>query len=124
MLVEDHSRTRTTAKGIVRETATYAEGSSSPVDESVLAVGIGAQVLPGKGGPHVEGQDHYGPGDLLQEGADEIESRTQQTSEAGHEALRQAAALRHGVERAEARERDSEARERRIGGWRSRAFDF
>ncbi|RPD53257.1 hypothetical protein L227DRAFT_568091 [Lentinus tigrinus ALCF2SS1-6] len=45
------TRTRATVQGIVRTTVTQASPSAEP-EESVLAVGIGAQVLPGRGGPY------------------------------------------------------------------------
>lgn len=126
------TRTHATAKGVVIETATYTdepnEPSSSdrvPVDESVLAVGIGEQILPGKGGPHADsGEDAYGPRDVAREGLDEIQSRMEDVTDAGHEALHQGTEMRRDVEHAAAREQDRERHERRKGGWRSSAFDF
>ena len=48
-LVETH--THATVQGIVRTTVTQATPSAEP-EESMLAVGIEAHVLPGKDGPH------------------------------------------------------------------------
>ncbi|KAJ3556779.1 hypothetical protein NM688_g1833 [Phlebia brevispora] len=91
------SRTRLTAKGIVRQSVTYPTefGSSSssphgrsPVDERILAVGIGAQILPDKGGPYneLETEENYGPRDMAREGLDEVQSQLDEVAEAGHEA--------------------------------------
>ena len=127
-LIESHTRIAT--KGIVRETATYSatDGSSSTanralVDESTLAVGIGAQILPGKGGPHAN-EDTYGPRDLARESLDEVQSRLDEITQAGEQASRQGADLRRGMEQAERREQARENIERRGIGWRSRAFDL
>lgn len=128
-VVETH--TSATAKGIVHQSVTYraeddarSSRSRTPAGESVLAVGIGAQILPGKGGPGDQSaEDWHGPREMVREGLDEVQSRVDEVMEAGHEALRHGTSLRRGVERADQREHVEESAERRRGGWRSRAFD-
>ncbi|KAF7790737.1 hypothetical protein EIP86_001693 [Pleurotus ostreatoroseus] len=123
--------TRVTAKGIVRQSATYAveEDAGSPVDESALAVGVGAQILPGKGGPYgeeaepVAGED-YGPRDMAREVLDEVQSRLDEVMEAGHEAVHHGVEIRRDAEIANEREQQREGEERKRRGWRSRAFDL
>ncbi|TFK78450.1 hypothetical protein K466DRAFT_77956 [Polyporus arcularius HHB13444] len=129
-LVETH--TRATVQGVVRTTVTQASPSAEP-EESVLAVGIGAQILPGKGGP-------YGASapEVLEDGVEGVKVRAlEETREVVEDVARAEAgaeeAVREGVERAvRVREELDGARgrgqvrervERRRKGWRSAAFD-
>lgn len=129
LIVDTH--TTATTKGIVRSTVTYAaeadaEESRSPIEESVLAIGIGEQILPGKGGPHDANtnEDEYGPRDIAREALDEIQSRVDQAVEAEEVAGERSAEVRRDMEDAAAREQRKERRESVKHGWRSDAFDI
>ncbi|EIW63656.1 uncharacterized protein TRAVEDRAFT_69572 [Trametes versicolor FP-101664 SS1] len=130
-LVETH--TRATAQGLIQKTTTHAD-DGAPAEESVLAVGIGAQALPGKGGPYGAARP---PARAFEGGVEGVVGRgTEEAREAVGDVARAEVIeeqVRAGMERAgEMREavRDAGARaevrtrvEARRGGWRSRAFD-
>ncbi|KAL1941942.1 hypothetical protein VTO73DRAFT_6472 [Trametes versicolor] len=135
-LVETH--TRATAQGLVQKTTTYPSGSADedvPAEESVLAVGIGAQVLPGKGGPY--GAAHPptrafegGVAGVVRRGAEEAReavgdvARAEEVIEGEVRAgLDKAEEVREAVRDAGARAEVRTRVEARRGGWRSRAFD-
>lgn len=126
------TRTKTTAKGIVRTNLTFAvdavDGSdvADPVEESMLAIGVGEQILPGKGGPH-DGHDEeerYGSRELARDALDQIQSRVDGAIGAEEAAIERGTGLRAEVQDAVRRERQSEREEATDGGWRSDAFNF
>ncbi|RPD68333.1 hypothetical protein L226DRAFT_617588 [Lentinus tigrinus ALCF2SS1-7] len=127
------TRTRATVQGIVRTTVTQASPSAEP-EESVLAVGIGAQVLPGRGGP-------YGASapEVLEDGMEGVKVRATEEArdavgdvagaeeyaeEVVREGVRRAVMVREDVEGARGRGEVRERVERRRKGWRSAVFDF
>ncbi|KAI0369621.1 hypothetical protein BV20DRAFT_1077187 [Pilatotrama ljubarskyi] len=141
-LVETH--THATAKGIVRQTITHAPGTSCEGDaaspgagagaESVLTIGIGAQVLPGKGVPYrTEGAPHE---ESEWEGvkartAEEARGALEDVVEGGERLEEDVRAGVEGAQRTREEVREAARRadvrnrvEGRRGGWRSRAFDF
>ncbi|KAJ6499679.1 hypothetical protein C8R47DRAFT_295418 [Mycena vitilis] len=114
-----------TFKGVIHTTTTLPEGSSA-TEETVLAIGGGAQLFPHKGGPYDE--EEVTAGDVAREAVDEVQDavtksvgKTREVADAaGEEAVR----IRGDLERAEERKRDRESFERDRGGWKSRAFDL
>ncbi|KAJ7484699.1 hypothetical protein FB451DRAFT_1084211, partial [Mycena latifolia] len=124
--VETH--TTPTLKGIIHTTTTLPDdpSGSSPPEQTVLAVGGGAQLFPHKGGPH--GVDEITAGEVAREAVGEIQDtvdrsvgKTREVVEAVEgESLR----IRDDIERAEERKLDRERFESRRGGWRSGAFDL
>ncbi|KAI0355792.1 hypothetical protein OH77DRAFT_1589761 [Trametes cingulata] len=135
-LIETH--TRATAKGIVRQTITHPPAPSSTAtsgeaEESVLAIGIAPQILPGKGVPYTSQ-----PSPSPQSGLDGVKTRTAEEARAALEDVaegeeRVEREVRRGVEGAQrVREEVGRAvgrvevrrRGERGGGWRSRVFDL
>ncbi|KAI0630054.1 hypothetical protein C8Q77DRAFT_237448 [Trametes polyzona] len=134
-LVETH--TRVGVQGVVRKTVVQPPGgpNGEPEQESVLAVGIGAQVLPGKGGPF--GAEHP-PARAFEGGLEGLQTRA---AEEAREAVEDVAQVERRVEeevqegiesvqvlRDEANEAASRAQlrtrvEGKREGWRSKAFD-
>ncbi|KAI0697282.1 hypothetical protein BC835DRAFT_1339033 [Cytidiella melzeri] len=130
-LTETHSSV--TAKGFVRTSVTYptqetnGTNTRSPVEESVLAIGVGEQMLPGKGGPHDtrdDGESEYGPRELAREALDQIQSRVDDVVEAEGAVVVRGAQVRQDVEDAAVRERRRERREATERGWKSDAFNI
>ncbi|KAI0820075.1 hypothetical protein BC628DRAFT_1341855 [Trametes gibbosa] len=142
-LAETH--TRATAQGVVVRTTVGvpsradAGGSEScaagAVEESVLAIGIGAQVLPGKGGPYgvarapahafeggVEGVVGRGA-EEAREAAEDVVRAEERVEGAVREGVGRAREVREEVEEAGARAEVRGRVEGRRRGWRSRAFD-
>ncbi|KAJ7136079.1 hypothetical protein C8R44DRAFT_392980 [Mycena epipterygia] len=124
--VETH--TAPTLKGIIHTTTTLPDdpSSSSPVEQTVLAVGGGAQLFPNKGGAY--GVEEVTAGELAREAVDEIQEavdrsvgKTREVVDVvGEESVR----IRGDIERAEERKMDRERFERHRGGWKSHAFDL
>ncbi|KAJ7627634.1 hypothetical protein DFH06DRAFT_1007090 [Mycena polygramma] len=114
-----------TFKGVIHTTTTLPEDSSA-TEETVLAIGGGAQLFPHKGGPYDE--EEVTAGDVAREAVDEVQEavnksvgKTREVADAaGEEAVR----IRGDLERAEERKRDRERFERDRGGWKSHAFDL
>ncbi|KAI0746172.1 hypothetical protein C8Q76DRAFT_706217 [Earliella scabrosa] len=129
-LVETH--TRATMQGIVRTTVTQASPSAEP-GESVLAVGIGAQVLPGKGGPYgasapevledIQGVQVRGR-EEARDALQDVEAAGKRLEEAVREGVGRAVREREEVEEAGTRGQVRTRIEREQMGWRSSAFGF
>ncbi|KAF7350504.1 hypothetical protein MVEN_01356000 [Mycena venus] len=124
--VETH--TEPTFKGIIHTTTTLAEdpsASSSP-EETIVAIGGGAQLFPHKGGPY--GVEEVTAGEVAREAVDEIQEAVNQSAGKTKEVIGvvedEAVRIRGDFERAEERKVDRERFERRRGGWRSHAFDL
>ncbi|RPD68312.1 hypothetical protein L226DRAFT_617578 [Lentinus tigrinus ALCF2SS1-7] len=127
------TRTRATVQGIVRTTVTQTSPSAEP-EESVLAVGIGAQVLPGRGGPYgasapevledgMEGVKVRAT-EEAREAVEDVAGAEEYAEEAVREGVRRAVRVREDVEGARGRGEVRERVERRRKGWRSAVFDF
>jgi hypothetical protein len=131
--VETH--TTPTAKGIVRTTVVQppppTDGLTSPppAETSALAVGVGAQLLPGKGGAH-DAHGHAGdyagdaPATIAREALDEVQERVEAAEHAVEEAVDGAVRVREEIEGAEVRGTVRRRVEAKRGGWKSRAFDL
>ncbi|PSS10987.1 hypothetical protein PHLCEN_2v3360 [Hermanssonia centrifuga] len=130
------THTSATTKGIIRTTVTYpaaAENTSprssplTPVDESTITLGVGAQILPGKGGPHDanpgEDGDQDRPQNIAREALDQVQARVEDVVETGEHIVQRTKDVGNEVEGARERERAAEGAESRKEGWRSHAFD-
>jgi len=124
--VEVESRTTLGMKGIVRTTVTQPSNGSAEPSETVLAIGGGAQLFPGLGGPYDEDEDE-GVG-VLQEARRDVEEAVLDVVGGVRGAVEGvvdgAVRARKDLENAETRERLKEREERRKEGWRSQAFDW
>ncbi|KAL6303539.1 hypothetical protein BKA93DRAFT_735014 [Sparassis latifolia] len=125
-LVETH--TRATLQGMIRTTVTqpFPSLSDPPTpDESALAVGIGPQILPGKGGP-VDGPraSEYGAVDITRGAMGELQGAVECTNGTVESIMEQTAKVREEVEEARERGAIREGVERRRKGWKSRVFDM
>ncbi|KAJ6486848.1 hypothetical protein C8R45DRAFT_996226 [Mycena sanguinolenta] len=124
--VETH--TESTFKGIIHTTTTLPEdpGASSPMEETVLAVGGGAQLFPNKGGPY--GVEEATATEIAREAVEEIHDAVNhaagKTKEVAEAVQDDAVQMRVDLDRAEQRKMDRERFERYRGGWRSHAFDL
>lgn len=143
--VYTESHTNATLRGIVHETYTQPEplaagiddnaedeSGQPPLQESTLAVGLSAQILPGKAEPLVA---RSSPGEVAksvvkhaQETVDDVRELGEdigvRTSEVVDEGIVRAAGVRRELQSAEVRMRKREGFETRRRGWRSRAFDL
>ncbi|KAJ6571811.1 hypothetical protein B0H19DRAFT_1131376 [Mycena capillaripes] len=124
--VETH--TQPTFKGIIHTITTLPDdpSSSTPPEETVLAVGGGAQLFPHKGGPY--GAEEITAGELAREAVDDMQEAVNQSVGKTREVVEtvedEAIRIRGDLERAEERKIDRERFERYRGGWRSHAFDL
>lgn len=131
-----------TSKGLVRTSVTHPaedgaaaagngahqNGEAEVVEESAIAVGVGAQLLPGKGGPSSEGR---GMDAVVEEATETVDEVVETVEDAADKAKDVAENVREEVN--EVKEElneagdvynDTKGRERRVGGWRSEAFDL
>ena len=120
--------TRVTMKGVVHKTRTKRKPESmSPTSptETLTAVGIGPQILPGKGGPEPEANSAT---DQAREALIEVEGVTMHAAERAKavtgDAIGTAATTRESLENVSTRMEAREGFEVRKKGWKSRAFDF
>lgn len=123
--IETH--TTATAKGVVRTTITQPDPESSrppTPQETVMAVGVGAQILPGKGEPGARETPREVARDALGEVQGAIDGVRGKADEAVDETIRRARLLREDVEEAGERRERRERVEGRRRGWKSRAFDL
>ncbi|KAJ7054345.1 hypothetical protein C8F01DRAFT_1063710 [Mycena amicta] len=103
-----------TMQGVIHTTTAVPDNGQGTPEESLLAVGIGAQLFPDHGLPSDAAQ-------VAQEAAKEIQNAVQAGADtAKDEAVR----LRAGIERSEAHKADRELFERYRAGWKSTAFDL
>ncbi|KII94499.1 hypothetical protein PLICRDRAFT_181694 [Plicaturopsis crispa FD-325 SS-3] len=110
--VKTESRTEAHLNGVTH--VVEAEGG----EETVLALGMGAQILPGKGGPHGD----EGPptlGDVVDEAAEEVIRGVGEAVDVA-ERVHVREFVEHAGERLEERTLAEDGR----AGWRSAAFDF
>ncbi|KAI0744344.1 hypothetical protein C8Q80DRAFT_1107728 [Daedaleopsis nitida] len=128
-LAETH--THATVQGIVRTTVTQASPDAE-AEESVLAVGIRAQVLPGKGGPYgATSSSGFAVEEVgvrareeAREAAGDVAAVEEEVEEGVREGVAKAVEVREEVRDAEARGEVRERVERRRRGWRSEVFDL
>ena len=119
-----HVETEATTKGIIRTTVT--ENSNGETQETVLAIGIGEQVLPGLGGPDVEpsptlaeqGRAALDELDQVRKGAKE------QVGQVRDEAVEANEVVRDRLEAAGARLQRRRSRFSKNPDWKSSAFDL
>jgi hypothetical protein len=117
------SHTEATLKGIVHTTVTQPSPTSSKSgtpSETVIAVGGGAQIFPGKGGPYGEN----GPDSIVTAVEHVVDEVVEASSEATKALKSKAVEVRKDLERAEVRKETRKRVERRKSGWRSHAFDL
>ncbi|KZP08372.1 hypothetical protein FIBSPDRAFT_901275 [Athelia psychrophila] len=128
--VRVESHTEATMKGIIHTTATIeASGADTAVTETVLAVGAGAQLFPGKGGPyHSSSTPTPTIGDAVQEEVDgvahDVRVAAGNARDVAGELGAQVVRARAEVEGAAGRLGAREGGERARRGWRSRVFDL
>lgn len=126
-LIETH--TVPTTKGIVRTTISQPEpDAASPPqpDTTKIAVGVGAQILPGKGGPHdLHGQvETERPQDVAREALEEVQEGVEEVEERVEDVVDEAARVREEVDQAQVRGTVRTRVEAKRAGWRSAAFDL
>ncbi|KAJ7660071.1 hypothetical protein B0H17DRAFT_336338 [Mycena rosella] len=128
LTVETQTHTEPTLTGIVYTTTTLPDdpSASSPPEQTVLAVGGGAQLFPNKGGPY--GVNEVTAGDVAREAVNEIQGAVDRSVGKTREVVGavedESLRIRGDIERAEERKLDRERLESSRGGWRSEAFDF
>jgi uncharacterized protein YoxC len=113
-----------TVKGVIYTTKTQPQPDSPSLHppeptETTIAVGLGAQVLPGKGGPHDQDSNDTDPESsrcALDEIEDGITTQVQTTRDA-------ALNTRHDLDNAQVRTQVRIRLEQKKSGWRSEAFD-
>lgn len=120
-----HVQTETTGKGIIRTTLVE-DAEGEPQSETVLAIGIGEQILPGVGGP-----DTKPPPTLVEQGREALDelddarkkakTRIQTTREEVNDATEQ---VRHRAAIAGERLQRKKSRMAKNPDWRSHAFDL
>lgn len=146
-VVNVETYTHPTVQGVIRTTKTYpAHSSASPPsppplsgppptseepETSTLAIGIGPQLLPGKGGPHTAEEEDYGLRDAVREALSEVQGALDgvvRTARAGEETVdevrRDVADVEGGVWDAGRNGRRRYREEARREGWSSHAFDL
>ncbi|KZT37835.1 hypothetical protein SISSUDRAFT_1120040 [Sistotremastrum suecicum HHB10207 ss-3] len=118
------STTNTSLKGITYTTVTQdspnASDPQSP-QETIIAVGVGEQVLPGKGGP-VDSDET--PADVARESLQEIDDQAHALAEEIQGMEREAVRTRHEIEDAAERGTQRRRKEQKREGWKSSAFDL
>lgn len=120
-----HVETETTTKGIIRTTVVE-DAEGEPQSETVLAIGIGEQILPGLGGPTPEQ-----PPTLVEQtrkALDELDEARREARDTAKTAIQD---VRHATEdvrqrKASAEERipDKKAKLSKVPDWRSSNFDI
>ncbi|KAK7046706.1 hypothetical protein R3P38DRAFT_2607706 [Favolaschia claudopus] len=121
------TRTQPTFKGIIHTTTTLPAdpSASSPLEETVVAIGGDAQLFPGKGGPY--GTEEVTTADVAREVVGEIQETVRHSVGKAKEVVEavedDAVQIRSDLERAQGRKMDRERFEKYRGGWRSNAFD-
>ncbi|QRV76702.1 hypothetical protein RhiJN_04717 [Ceratobasidium sp. AG-Ba] len=123
---EVQTDTQLTMKGVIRTTHQPATGSQ-PESETVLAVGVGEQILPGLGGPEDGGKAPEAV-ERAREAVDDVQNvangvmgEAQRARENGEEAVSDAKhKASDAVDRMEARRRAEQKKK----GWKSKAFDI
>jgi hypothetical protein len=127
--VTSQTTTTATLKGIMHTIVTQVEPFGNSVhlptpEETVIAVGGGAQMFPHKGGPYDEGRSGAEPGgiaDNLVDGMAEVADAVGRTTS---EVVEAAVDAREEIARAEERKAQRESVEIQRRGWRSEAFDL
>jgi hypothetical protein len=93
-----------------------------------LAIGLGAQILPGKGEPShlpsVQSPEETAPIDVARQAVQEVQEGAEEVGREVQEGVKKADEVREEVEGADKRREVRERMERRKGGWKSRAFDL
>lgn len=128
--VETH--TAPTAKGLVRTTVTQPDPEAAqppPPETSTIAIGVGAQILPGKGGAHdahghADDYEGDGPAEVAREALDEVQGRVDDVERGVEGAVEEAVKVREEVDQAGARGTVRARLEAKREGWRSLAFDL
>ncbi|KAF8512805.1 hypothetical protein JB92DRAFT_2926409 [Gautieria morchelliformis] len=120
--------TQVTLRGVVRKTRTqmHPESASPPTPtETLVAVGMGPQILPGKGGPEpgVDSATDQARG-AAAEAERTVEHVAGKAKAVADDAVGAVVEARESLEHAEAREEAREGVEVKKKGWRSRVFDF
>ncbi|TCD66329.1 hypothetical protein EIP91_001478 [Steccherinum ochraceum] len=122
------THTYPTTQGIVRTTRTRVEEPSSSsqnpddgVEESTLAIGIGPQILPGKGEPHNLENGETGLRDVAREALEEVQGAVDVVVD---EVRRDVRGAEDSAVEAGRRGRERLRREEGREGWQSDAFDW
>jgi hypothetical protein len=120
-----HVQTEATGKGIIRTTIVE-DGEGEPQSETVLAIGIGEQILPGLGGPNTEP-----PPTLVEQGRealdelDQVRKKAKTTIESTRDEANDATEqIRQRAASAGERLQRKKSRMEKNPDWRSHAFDL
>ncbi|KAJ1311509.1 hypothetical protein OPQ81_009995 [Rhizoctonia solani] len=122
---EPQTETQVTMKGVIRKTHQPATDTQDE-SETVLAVGVGEQILPGLGGP----ENGHVPEitERARNAIDEVqgaaENATQQAAEVENNVEAAAGDAKDKATRAARRMEERRNAERRRKGWKSKAFDL
>lgn len=122
--VVHESQTFTSLTGLVHTSTTQAtspSGPPQPPETTTIAIGAGEQILPGKGGPVLEGEN---PGDVVRDTVIEVEQNVEQGKRSLGDAVREADETRKEVGHAQVVMERTRKKEIKTGGWRSNAFDI
>ncbi|KAL5528669.1 hypothetical protein ACEPAF_7805 [Sanghuangporus sanghuang] len=137
--VYTETHTEATLTGVVRTTLEQPEPepqNEAPLPtENSLSVGLGAQLLPGKGEPTTLGVERESPqeaahkvAETAREAVEDVQAKVHHAKEGiedvGRRGIQEAVRVRRLAEEAGERMENQERRERRRRGWRSRAFDL
>lgn len=135
--VQVESHTTATLKGIIHTTTTItsqlepdadeSDSSLLPVpepEESILAIGGGAQLFPNKGGPYAYGEREDTADEMVEEVIDELEEGVEIVKAKTLDAVEEAVEVRQNIERADDRRLEREHAEGLKKGWRSLVFDW
>ncbi|CAE6445246.1 unnamed protein product [Rhizoctonia solani] len=123
---EAQTETQVTTKGVIRTTRQPATDTQAE-SETVLAVGVAEQILPGLGGPE---NGHHVPEirerakDAINDVENAAENATSRVAEVEHEAEVAVGDAKGKAARAAERMEERRDMERRKKGWKSKAFDL
>lgn len=124
--VYTETHTSATMTGIVRTTVTQVEpepGQEVPdPTETSLAIGIGAQLLPGKAQPELD--DIPSVTGIANIALQEVDEAVEDAKDVVKDGVSEAVGFRRNLEAAGERMEVREVVEKKRNGWKSRAFDF
>ncbi|KAF8742125.1 hypothetical protein RHS02_03742, partial [Rhizoctonia solani] len=124
--LEPQTETQVTMKGVIRTTHQPATDTQAE-SETVLAVGVGEQILPGLGGPE-NGSNVPEIAERARDAIDDVqniaEDATNRVAEVENDARAAAGDARDKAARAAERMEERRDAERRRKGWKTKAFDL
>ncbi|CEL57653.1 hypothetical protein RSOLAG1IB_02396 [Rhizoctonia solani AG-1 IB] len=124
--LEPQTETQVTMKGVIRTTHQPAT-DTQPESETVLAVGVAEQILPGLGGPE-NGSNVPEIAERARDAIDDVqnvaEDATHRVAEVENDVKEAAGDTRNKAAMAAERMEERRDAERRKKGWKSKAFDL